>query len=133
MSDEIIKVLDNLAERFGIAIDWTSQNVMPYLQDLMNRYVSYEMGMSIMWIVILGIILIVSLVVLVKCIKRFVEEDQKDYIQDVFRWGYCMIGMVIAGVLILISVIELPNNIETIIKAKTVPEILVYDYVKTLK
>lgn len=34
MSQEIIKVLDNLCEKFGIAIDWTSQNVKPYLQEL---------------------------------------------------------------------------------------------------
>ena len=130
MSEEIIKVLDNLAERFGIAIDWTSQNVMPYLQDLMNRYVSYKMGMSIMWIVILGIILIVSLVVLVKCIKGFAETFDE---LNAFGGISCMIGIIITGILILISIIELPNNIETIIKAKTVPEILVYDYVKKLK
>lgn len=36
MSNEIIKVLDDLSERLGIAIDWSSQNVMPYLQDLMD-------------------------------------------------------------------------------------------------
>lgn len=34
MSEDIIKVLDNLAQKFGIAIDWTSQNAMPYLEDL---------------------------------------------------------------------------------------------------
>ena len=32
MSDEIIKVLDDLSDRVGITIDWTSQNVLPYLQ-----------------------------------------------------------------------------------------------------
>lgn len=30
MSEEIIKVLDNLAERFGVAVDWTSTNVSHY-------------------------------------------------------------------------------------------------------
>lgn len=32
MSVEVIKVLDALVEKFGIAIDWTSANVLPYLQ-----------------------------------------------------------------------------------------------------
>ena len=37
MSEEIIKVLDNIGQKFGIAIDWTSENVLPYIQDLMHR------------------------------------------------------------------------------------------------
>ena len=32
ISDGIIKVLDSLADKFGIAIDWTSSNILPYLQ-----------------------------------------------------------------------------------------------------
>ena len=34
MSEEIIKVLDALAEKFGVAVDWTSANVIPYLEQL---------------------------------------------------------------------------------------------------
>lgn len=29
MSENIIKVLDELGKRFGIAIDWSSENVTP--------------------------------------------------------------------------------------------------------
>ena len=31
MSQQIIEVLDYLFEKFGIAIDWTSENIMPYI------------------------------------------------------------------------------------------------------
>ena len=31
MSDEIIKVIDELGKRFGIVIDWSSENVLPYI------------------------------------------------------------------------------------------------------
>ena len=34
MSDEVVKILDALADKFGIAINWTSANVIPYLQQL---------------------------------------------------------------------------------------------------
>ena len=37
MSKEIIAIFDDLAERFGVAIDWTSANVMPYLQELFAK------------------------------------------------------------------------------------------------
>ena len=52
MSDEIIKILDDLGQRFGIAIDWSAQNVMPYLKDLMSRFINYEMITSVVWMVV---------------------------------------------------------------------------------
>ena len=59
MSDEVIKILDALADKFGIAIDWTSANVIPYMQQLCERYVKYEVVTSIVWILI-GIVLLVA-------------------------------------------------------------------------
>lgn len=47
MSEEIIKILDHLASKFGIAIDWTSANVAPYLKELTDRFISYEIMTSI--------------------------------------------------------------------------------------
>lgn len=52
MSDEVIKILDALTERLGLAIDWSSSNVLPYFQELCNKYVTYEIVTSIIWIVI---------------------------------------------------------------------------------
>ena len=75
MSQEIIKVLDNLAQKFGIAIDWTNQNILPCLQDLMGRYISLQNSYAIIWIVI-SIIMIIGLIILIsKCIKVIREEE----------------------------------------------------------
>lgn len=35
LSSEIINVLEFVGDKFGIAIDWTQANVMPYLQERM--------------------------------------------------------------------------------------------------
>lgn len=51
MGEEIIKVLDYLGTQFGIAIDWSDKNVMPYLQELANKYIHYELATSIAFIV----------------------------------------------------------------------------------
>ena len=42
VSSEIIEVLDYLGEKFGIAIDWTSNNVLPYLQTLADKFIKWE-------------------------------------------------------------------------------------------
>ena len=47
MSEEVIKILDALTEKFGLAIDWTSANVLPYLQQLCGKYVTYEIATSV--------------------------------------------------------------------------------------
>lgn len=68
MADEIIKVLDDLSQRFGIAVDWSSQNMLPYLQTLGNKLVHYEIGMALMYTTI-GILLL--------CASRFTYKKME--------------------------------------------------------
>ena len=67
MGDEVVKVLNALCEKFGIAMDWSSQNIVPYIQLLSKRCINYEIGTSIMWLVI-GIVMIFIGIALVKCV-----------------------------------------------------------------
>ena len=41
-SSELITVLNYLAQKLGIVIDWTSDNVMPYIENLCARFIEYE-------------------------------------------------------------------------------------------
>ena len=72
MSDEVIKILDALTERLGLAIDWSSSNVLPYFQQLCNKYIKYEIATSIIWIVI-GIVLLLGGRYLSKKIKYKID------------------------------------------------------------
>ena len=47
MGEEVIKVLKHLGDQFGVAIDWSSANIMPYLNDLMGRIVKYGIYINI--------------------------------------------------------------------------------------
>ncbi|NYC91919.1 hypothetical protein [Clostridium beijerinckii] len=64
VSDQIIKVLDNLGQKFGLAVDWTQSNIMPYIQQLGQRIVNYELWTSVVWIILSLILLVVSLIFL---------------------------------------------------------------------
>lgn len=75
MSEEIIKVLDNLGEKFGIAVDWTSQNIMPYIQELMNRYRSYFITSCVIWLTLELVLLFISIVIFKGCIKGKKENN----------------------------------------------------------
>lgn len=132
MSEEIIKVLDDLGNRFGIAIDWTSENVMPYLQDLFTRFINYKIGTTIMWIVICVMTLIASIIILAKSLKGFKEEcDKVYYDSDDIRQIYCGVVAFMALVICIITPIELVENTDDLIKELTIPEVVIYNYVKT--
>ena len=65
MSDEIIKILDDLATRFCVAIDWTAENVIPYLKELFGRLVTYEIIKSSILIAV-GCIMLIGCAVMIK-------------------------------------------------------------------
>lgn len=66
MSNEIIKILDDLAKRFGVAIDWTAENVMPYLKDLFGRVVTYKIVYDSVLIAISCLAIVACLIVGIK-------------------------------------------------------------------
>lgn len=46
MSEQVIAVINAICEKFGVAIDWTQDNVFPYLQELCQKYIRYEIATS---------------------------------------------------------------------------------------
>lgn len=110
MSDEIIKILDDLAQRFGIAIDWSSKNIIPYLQDLMQRFINYEVLTSIIYIII-GIILCVGSIIV------FVKSNSADIL------GPILIILIVFGIFIMIVV-----QVFDIITCYTIPEKIIYEH-----
>lgn len=121
MSDEVIKILDALAERFGIVIDWSSENVLPYLKDVAHRFVNYTAAMSVLKI----ILCIICIAVLIKVIKEMnkrpnfgVEKYVSGYDDSTGRY-FLYAGCYIAIAFLSIYLIA---NLFTIITCVTFPE-----------
>lgn len=130
MSQEIIKVLDNLCEKFGIAIDWTSQNVVPYLKELGGRFINYEVVTSIFWIIV-GVIAIIIPVIVIKKISKYAEKEiEEDYYSD---WRFYQVVTIIFGSLIVFTfLIMILFQIYDIIECYTIPEKVIFDYLNSL-
>lgn len=129
MSDEIIKVLDDLSQRFGIAVDWTSSNVLPYLQELTQKYVHYRLAMSVMELVI-GILLFVAAAKMVKEAKHQhykAKEEARSYFEDNFHDGIAIACCAGAAFAIFIDIILIPSALGDIITCMTFPEKLILD------
>lgn len=120
VSSEIIEVLDYLGEKFGIAIDWTSNNVLPYLQTLADKFIKWEISTSIVWIVIAAFVMAAMIVLInLKGIREINEET----------YGMLWIPII---VLIIVSFIVICIQIFDIIECNIFPEKALYDFIKVM-
>ena len=119
-SSQFIEVLDALCDKIGIAIDWTSQNVVPYLTDLAARIITYEIWTSSAWIVIVAIVFLIAW----KMTKNMCKADRLDY-----EW---VLGWVIRIIIGIICFAVIGFEVFDIIEAVALPEKILYDFVMGL-
>ena len=128
MSEEIIKVLDELGKRFGIAIDWTSENVAPYVEQLAKRFINYEIVTSVFWIVFVAILFAISLIPTVKLTKM--ANKNKWY--DEFPSIPAILCIILSVALAIAVFVMLANEGIDIATCFTFPEKMILEYIKTL-
>lgn len=129
MSNEIIEVLDALAEKFGIAIDWTSQNVIPYLEQLCRRYINYEIVTSIIWLM-LGIICLFIGNWGIKKVQYCYKKSEEDCWSS---WDVAAIFTGIGvGIVILSGVAVIICQLFDIVTCLTFPEKMIIDELRII-
>lgn len=133
VSDQIIQVIESLCQKFGIEIDWTGENVIPYIETLSKKLVRYEIITSIFWIILMLLFSIVSIITAKKLYPVFKEGIEKE--RDTFEveWeictGFAIIGLVAIN---LITIIVIAMQSIDIIKCITFPEMYMFEYIRTL-
>ena len=119
VSDQIIAVLDNLCQKFGIAIDWSQQNILPYLQTLAGKYITYEICTSITWCVIMAIIMAISLVLTKMAFKSDCEE-------------FMVFGTIATILAVVMFLLVAATQAFDIVECLTIPEKTLIEYVSYL-
>lgn len=114
-SKQFIEIMDALADKVGIVVDWGAKNVVPYVQDLGGRLVDYEISTSIAWITI-GVVISIIMGIITKLIVRRDFDDEL----KVVVW-------IIFGLTCLTTVVMICCQTFDIIEALTIPEKTIYD------
>ena len=119
-SKQFIEIIDAIAERIGVVVDWTSKNTMPYLEDLMHRLVKFEIASSIFWLILLMFVLIGSII----AIKYlYAEADGGD--------EYAL-AIVVLSILCFFSLVGVCNESYDIIEANILPEKVIIQNVENV-
>lgn len=109
MSTEIIKILDAVCDKFGITIDWTSQNVIPDVEQICSHIVQYEFSSSVLYI----LIAILSIILTIGMYRIY---GNKDYV------GFSAIICIIASIVIC-------HQFFDILAALTFPEKTIIEFI----
>ncbi len=117
ISSQIIEVLNDLCMKFGMAIDWSQENVMPYLQELASKYISWEVATSWAWIIFCAILILIGIVI---CVIEYKTDFS------------CGIMYVISVITIVVVIGCLMSEIFDIMACKYFPEKAIFEYVKQL-
>ena len=132
VSEQIIKVLDALCEKFGLAIDWTSENVIPYLTTLGGKLISYEIWTSVFWIGLMTVLSIAGVIATKKLYPVFKKGIEEEHYLDC-GWEIAS-GFAIAGLVALYvaTIFVIGTQIVDIIKCTTFPESYIIEYVQNM-
>ena len=135
ISEQVIKVLDAVCDKFGIAIDWTSNNVIPYIQELGNKIITYDICNSIMWLVI-GSAIPLTIAILIKKFLNQKKLEVKEFMNyyyyfsdgslDELDW-YCYL---IIGILLVIAIVIGTISSQSIIQDIVFPEKTLIEFIK---
>lgn len=144
-SKQIIEILDAIGDKLGIAIDWTSENVWPYLKDLMEKYVRYVVVNKIFLIITSILVFFAIGVFATKCTKQYQKALSSK--QNNFFWSYdstcccvspidpdrpTLLGITFSVALGMIFMVVFIKSVARLIECFTIPELIVFDYIKDL-
>lgn len=131
-AEQIILVINTLCEKFGIAIDWTAENVAPYIEALGTKLVAYGVWSSIATIAVCVVMSILS-VALVRRLHPVFKNGMENSRYHEDDWGIGMCLMYAALVILnLVCIIMVICNVYNIVKCLTFPELYVFEYVQNL-
>lgn len=110
------QVLQELGKQFGLMVDLSDKNIIPYLKELAQRVVRYETWQSIFWLIIGVLIIILGIIFIILESKRIFYMD-----------GFLtLIGFI--GIIVGIGIICC--QIDDILLCKYLPEKILLRYAK---
>lgn len=133
VSEQIIQVVDALCEKFGIAVNWTGENVIPYLEILCGKLITYEIATSIVWMVIWAVLSVGCMVATKKFYPVFKNGLAEEKNSCDIGWSFASVLSIIAlASIYIITIIVIGTQVMDIIKCMTFPEMYVFEYVHNI-
>lgn len=126
VADQVIQVIEYLGQKFGIAIDWSTENVLPLAQTLMERIARWCVAENVFYIGLSLVGLIVGLIVFTISARKLPQLDTYDEFGEVLCTG----GVILFGAISIAGVIGLCVNTYYLVQSICFPELAVFEYIQ---
>ena len=124
-TESLIAIIDKISSQVGIVVDWTADNVVPYVMELCNRIVMYEGIKAALGIVICLIVIGISVVIWKKADKMFPADrygrDPEFFLLRIF-----------SGIVTGVSSIVMSTKVFFIVKCFVIPELIILEILQRL-
>lgn len=130
-SEQFKDIFNMLCEKIGVAIDWTQENIVPYVMELCKRLVVLNIVEEALWLVS-GIVIVVVVGFLFKAIFKDYKKCHDTW-KDTFWWEIScgsiwtkvgtIFAFVIGEVFLIFGMIVIPCSISELLKWAIVPEV----------
>ena len=125
-SSQFIEIFDHLCQKFGVVIDWSAQNVIPYITALCGRMTSYVIFKNVVLIfVFAGIFYLFWRFTNPCCSKENKWDPDFQYCKSLN--GSYVLGWIGRGVVTAFSFGVSITALLTIIKCIYLPEFVIID------
>lgn len=125
--DQIIQVIEYLGQKFGIAIDWSAENILPIAQTLMEKIARWCVAENIFYVALSLVGLMVSIIIVPKCIKKIPSIEYNDELGQFLYVG----GLVIFGIIGIAGIIGICVNTYYLVRSICFPELVVFEYIQS--
>jgi len=127
MSEDFIIILDELSKKTGEAIDWTSQNILPQIQEIGLKFVRYELITSIIWMTLFLIPTLLLIKLLHSLFKASLNEEYNGNLTAIlYDNDICATVTILSVIVIIILVILIIIQIFDIVQCIVIPEKLIF-------
>lgn len=125
-SQNAIEIFDDLCKKIGIVIDWSAENIMPYIKELFERFIKFEIGTSIFYIALSIFVCIVVGIISLSSRKpaKEVDCDENFLVSLVY-----VISTIAVFVFSIAAIVVIGCQIYDIIQAIYLPEKTLYDFI----
>lgn len=141
-SEQFKEVFELICEKIGVVIDWSQENVVPYVMDFLKRYVAYNIVEEIL-LILFSIVLIVGVVIFFKIIikdRAKCESKKKDtafweyysYSKDIDPGFGAVLGFIFGSTILIGGIIMFCSGMSELLKWCFVPEFQIVEKISYL-
>lgn len=103
---EIEKAIDKIAEKFGIVINWSQDNIYPYIRDILQRYRTVSIVQDAVTIVLFVLSVILTTLALKHIFKQIISADDDDFISAIII-AVCIVWLLISVLVTIVNIYDI--------------------------